>query len=95
VAREPGARTGSSALGAGKPGTTGDMKTLLKIVGGLLLLAVILGGAGFAWMASRLDPGLEPGSPAPDVVLATLDETPLPLSELRGKVVLLDFWGST
>jgi peroxiredoxin len=38
---------------------------------------------------------VERGSAAPDVALATLDGGTLALSSLRGKVVLLDFWGST
>lgn len=34
------------------------------------------------------------GTPAPDFTLPSLDGTELSLSSLRGKVVVLDFWGS-
>ncbi len=39
--------------------------------------------------ASRLEPGLQ----APDIEGADLDGVPFKLSDYRGKVVLLDFWG--
>ena len=64
---------------------------LLKIVLGL----VVLGGGAVLWMASRLDPDVELGAAPTGVVLTTLDDQPLALDDLRGKVVLLDFWGST
>jgi thiol-disulfide isomerase/thioredoxin len=34
------------------------------------------------------------GSPAPEINLPSPDGTPIPLSSLRGKVVLIDFWAS-
>ena len=34
------------------------------------------------------------GKPAPELTLNTLDGKPLPLSSLRGKTVLLDFWAT-
>jgi thiol-disulfide isomerase/thioredoxin len=34
------------------------------------------------------------GKPAPDLTLSTLDGRQMPLSSLRGKVVLLDFWAT-
>jgi len=33
------------------------------------------------------------GRPAPEFVLATADGGAVDLAELRGKVVVLDFWG--
>jgi hypothetical protein len=36
---------------------------------------------------------LEPGLPAPDIEGTDLDGVPFKLSDFRGKVVLLDFWG--
>ena len=36
---------------------------------------------------------LEPGLPAPDIEGEDLDGVPFKLSDFRGKVVLLDFWG--
>lgn len=40
------------------------------------------------------EPYPERGKPAPDFVLAGLDGVPSSLSQLRGKVVLLNFWAS-
>lgn len=37
---------------------------------------------------------VQPGQPAPDFTLAQADGTPLTLSDLRGKVVIIDFWAS-
>ncbi len=34
------------------------------------------------------------GTPAPEINMNTPDDKPLPLSSLRGKVVLVDFWAS-
>ena len=67
------------------------MKTFLKILLGLVVLA----GAGAVWMSARLSPDVALGTPSPDVRLTTLDGGSLSLADLRGKVVLLDFWGST
>jgi thiol-disulfide isomerase/thioredoxin len=38
--------------------------------------------------------GLEPGNQAPDLNLNDVNGKPLPLSAMRGKVVLIDFWAS-
>lgn len=38
--------------------------------------------------------GVQPGYAAPELTARTLDETPFKLSELRGKVVLVDFWAT-
>lgn len=37
---------------------------------------------------------VQPGNPAPDFTLPQADGTPLTLSDLRGKVVVVDFWAS-
>lgn len=37
---------------------------------------------------------VQPGQPAPDFTLNQADGTPLTLSDLRGKVVVIDFWAS-
>lgn len=37
---------------------------------------------------------LAPGSEAPEITMNTFDGTPLSLSSLRGKIVLVDFWAS-
>ena len=70
------------------------MKALKKfgLVVGALIVVI---GLFLAWMAGQLAPDVRLGAPAPDVTLASLDGTPLPLASLRGQVVLLDFWSST
>lgn len=83
------------ALAPGDAAGYNESMKALKIIGGLVALFVVLGGAGFYWMSSKLQPGVEVGSPAPEVTLTTLEGTPLALADLRGQVVLLDFWGST
>ena len=42
----------------------------------------------------RLKKALVEGSTAPDIIMASPDGTLLKLSDLRGKVVLIDFWAS-
>ena len=37
--------------------------------------------------------GLKPGQPAPEIAGEDIDGKPFKLSDYRGKVVLLDFWG--
>ena len=36
---------------------------------------------------------LQPGKVAPDIVGEDIDGKPMKLSDFRGKVILLDFWG--
>jgi cytochrome oxidase Cu insertion factor (SCO1/SenC/PrrC family) len=72
----------------------GAMK-ILKLLGIAVLGLAILCAAGLVWMAPRYSPDLATGSAAPEVALSTLDGEPLPLSDLHGKVVLLDFWSTT
>lgn len=59
------------------------------IIGGLLLLTVVLA-------ASELfgGSGLAPQQPAPDIAWRTLEGAPVRLHELRGKIVLLNFWAT-
>jgi hypothetical protein len=40
------------------------------------------------------NPKLAIGQPAPEIVGHDIDGKPLKLSDYRGKVVLLDFWGN-
>jgi hypothetical protein len=67
------------------------MKIILK-----LILAVFLLASGvFVYMGLQLEPGVAVGSTVPDVKFTGLDDAPIAVADLRGKVVLLDFWGST
>src|SRR5438128_9008499 len=62
-----------------------NMKTLASAVSLLIVLSGLLG------MAAR--PPLV-GSPAPEIVLKDLQGGEVKLSDLRGKVVLLNFWAT-
>jgi thiol-disulfide isomerase/thioredoxin/Cu/Ag efflux protein CusF len=70
---------------------------------GLQVGAVVrfsLQARGPEWVIATLEPVGEPPSPrpvsfpAPDFTLPTLSGAPLRLAELRGKVVLLNFWAT-
>jgi cytochrome oxidase Cu insertion factor (SCO1/SenC/PrrC family) len=69
-------------------------KPMSILVRTLAILVAALAGL-FVWQAARLSPDLELGVAVADVSLTTADGEALPLSSLRGKIVLLDFWGST
>ena len=62
-----------------------------------LLLAIVV--AGIWWTQREAAPGTAllgqmAGEPAPDVTLTLLDGSPLRLSDLRGDVVVVNFWAS-
>lgn len=57
---------------------------------GMLAALLALTNGGLALPARAQFPA---GKPAPPFTLKQLDRKPLSLSSLRGKVVLLDFWG--
>lgn len=59
------------------------MKKLLTLV---IALAI---GAGAYWLINR------PAAQAPEVTFATLTGEQIPLSSLRGKVVLVKFWATS
>jgi thiol-disulfide isomerase/thioredoxin len=70
---------------------------------GLLVGAVVrfsLQARGPEWVIATIEPGGEPppsrpaSFPAPDFTLPTLSGVPIRLAELRGKVVLLNFWAT-
>ena len=74
----------------------GRLGRFSPLVLGVLLLLVVLG----IWWAQRdAQPGVAPlgqltGEPAPDVTLTLLDGGSLRLADLRGDVVVLNFWAS-
>ncbi len=55
-----------------------------------------LAGVALVYFGRKLyfQPKYTDGEPAPDFTATLLDGEPFQLSELRGKYVLLDFWGS-
>jgi thiol-disulfide isomerase/thioredoxin len=63
-----------------------------------LVIAAALAVAGFLYFSfSRApmgDGGVSVGQPAPDFTAQTLDGQTLKLADLRGKVVVLDFWAT-
>ncbi len=67
----------------------------LKIIGVLFAGFVVLVIGGYFWLPSQLEPDVAIGSASPDVSVTTIDGEELALASLRGKVVLLEFWGST
>src|SRR3989442_10806566 len=77
------------------------MIPLQRLLGGGLLVAVAVGGTAHAERPS-LSPLLKPldlvgyagGTTPPGFNGRTLDSRPLSLTELRGKVVLVNFWAT-
>ncbi len=68
----------------------------------LWLAAILLIGGGWIWLTrapqsvrSGPPPAPKEGFSAPDFTLQTLDGKSVSLSELRGKVVLVNFWATT
>jgi hypothetical protein len=55
-----------------------------------LLLVAGAGLAAWSWF-SRGKPSVD--RPAPEIIGKDLDGKPMKLSDFRGKVVMLDFWG--
>jgi peroxiredoxin len=61
----------------------------------LALAALLLGAAGWVVLETeRVAPPIEAGSPAPDFALPRLGGGEIALRELRGKVVLVNFWAT-
>jgi cytochrome c biogenesis protein CcmG/thiol:disulfide interchange protein DsbE len=84
------ARTDHGRVGYGRIGRYSPL------VLGLLLALVV---AGIWWTQRDAPPGAASlgqmaGEPAPDVTLTLLDGSPLRLSDLRGQVVVVNFWAS-
>lgn len=73
------------------------MKRALQIAAALSFIL----GLGWAWLsrpsgsdAAAAQPAPRVGAPAPDFTLATADGGSVSLAELRGKVVVLNFWAT-
>src|SRR3982751_591327 len=84
------ARTDHGRVGYGRIGRYSPLAL------GLVLALVI---AGIWWTQRDAAPGAASlpqmaGEPAPDVMLTLLDGSPLRLSDLRGNVVVVNFWAS-
>lgn len=62
----------------------------------LLFLGLVLVALGVAWVLVPPVPtgGLGRGAPAPDFAATDLDGRPVRLRDLRGNVVVLDFWAT-
>jgi peroxiredoxin len=58
----------------------------------LALLSITLAGAGSVLAQSPFQTSFKVGDPAPDFDVRDLDGNALKLSDLRGKVVVLNFW---
>ena len=71
------------------------MTTKLKI--GLSLAGVaVIAVAASVYLSNRMRPAVTEAQPLPAVTLTTLtDPKPYDLAQHKGKVVVLDFWGST
>ena len=69
------------------------MKQNAKTIGNLLFGLLIVGGIAF-FFYSKSGKSLPKGELAPDFEAELIDGTPFKLSDLRGKYVILDFWGS-
>ena len=84
-------RASSAGASCRSPGQCGGAKWILLAIGALLVLGsvrALAGGAG-------PDAGLpREGSPAPSLKAKTLDGDRLSLADLRGKVVLVNFWAT-
>ena len=65
------------------------MQSILRPV----LIIALIAAAFFAWRQYR-KPNFTPGDPVPDFTTTLINGQQLHLSDLRGKYVLLQFWGS-
>lgn len=66
-----------------------NVTSILYIVVGIVILGLL--ALAFSSSAPKWP---QPGEPAPDFSVTLLDGTDLTLSDLRGKVIVLNFWAS-
>jgi peroxiredoxin len=59
----------------------------------ILSIALLLFGSPISNLSAQ-SIGLEPGNKAPEIKLPTLKGDTIALSSLKGKLVLIDFWGT-
>lgn len=71
------------------PAPKGVQLSNTVIIGGLFLIAAVVAVQEFT-----TSKGLEPGNLAPDVTFTQLDGREVPLSSMRGQVVLINFWAT-
>ena len=67
--------------------------TVAGVVTALLALGLVVGGVLMAFDEKRPNQLVNDGKLAPEATIERLDGTRVTLSSLRGKVVVLDFWG--
>jgi cytochrome c biogenesis protein CcmG/thiol:disulfide interchange protein DsbE len=67
-----------------------DLSTYLPVAVGLVIVALL----GYGLLSSHTPDRPQRGETAPDFALTLLDGTQITLSELRGQVVVLNFWAS-
>jgi peroxiredoxin len=74
--------------------TLGGSALMGLVVGLLLFRAPTLPGSGVLAASETAVPAPVVGAPAPDFTLLTVDGESLRLSDLRGKVVAVNFWAT-
>jgi thiol-disulfide isomerase/thioredoxin len=60
-----------------------------------LLIAIVVVGGTWWYLRPSTDGRVQVGEPAPVISGVTLDGSPFELASLRGKPVLINFWGPT
>lgn|GEM_PF-4167059 len=99
-----GGKRGSNGVAKAPAARTAAAMALAVVLGAALLVATGAWAAGRGNAVGRplrlgggqpaRPPALQVGDPAPDAMLETLDGDHIWVSQLRGKVVVLDFWAS-
>jgi hypothetical protein len=87
-------RSEDSEDGAGsRTEVDADLQLLLDEYGDVPLEGSTYGIIADAYLNAHSEEELAIGQPAPEIVGVDVDGQPMSLSEFRGKVVVLDFWG--